>query len=58
MRILIFILSMVLLLASWYVMALSFNVPGYQAWVFSAGIILFTISVAIPFMSRGRRRSQ
>ena len=57
MRVLIFLLSIVLFLASWYVMALSFNVPGYQAWVFGGGILLFTLSIAIPFMSRGRRRS-
>ena len=57
MRVFIFVLSMVLFLASWYVMAQAFNVPGYEALIFTGGILLFTISIMIPFMARGRRRS-
>jgi len=57
MRILIFVISMVLFLASWYVMAQAFNNPGYEALIFTGGIILFTLSIMIPFMARGRRRS-
>ena len=57
MRVFIFVLSMVLFLASWFVMAQAFNVPGYEGLVFTGGIVLFTISIMIPFMARGRRRS-
>lgn len=57
MRIIIFVISMVLFLASWFVMAQAFNVPGYEGLVFTGGIILFTLSIMIPFMARGRRRS-
>jgi hypothetical protein len=55
MRVLIFLLSMILFLASWYVMAQAFNVPGYEAVIFGGGIVLFTLSIMIPFMARGRR---
>ena len=48
---------MILFLGSWYVMAQAFNNPGYEALIFSGGILLFTISIMIPFMARGRRRS-
>ena len=57
MRVVIFLLSMILFLGSWYVMAQAFNNPGYEALIFSGGILLFTISIMIPFMARGRRRS-
>ena len=57
MRVLIFVISMILFLASWYVMAQAFNVPGYEGLVFAGGFILFTLSIMIPFMARGRRRS-
>jgi uncharacterized protein (DUF486 family) len=57
MRVLIFVISMILFLASWYVMAQAFNNPGYEALIFSVGILLFTVSIMIPFMARGRRRS-
>jgi hypothetical protein len=48
---------MILFLASWYVMAQAFNNPGYEAIIFAGGIVLFTLSIMIPFMARGRRRS-
>lgn len=57
MRVLIFVISMILFLASWYVMAQAFNNPGYEALIFAGGIVLFTLSIMIPFMARGRRRS-
>lgn len=48
MRIVAFIISFVLFIASLYVFSLAFALPGFELPVFFGGIVLIVIAFAIP----------
>jgi hypothetical protein len=49
MRIIVFIVAFAMLLASQGLLALSFNVPGFQGFLFVAGVVLFAGAIAVAF---------
>jgi len=48
-KVLVFVLCFALFLASMWLFALAFQVPGYEIMLFIAGILGVSVSFAIPF---------
>ena len=48
MKIIGFVAALVFFLAGIYVLALAFQIPGYETLVFIGGILLIAVGVAIP----------
>ncbi len=49
MKVFVFVVAFVIFLASLYLFTLAFAVPGFEALIFSGGIIGVVIAFAIPF---------
>ena len=50
------IASLVLFLGGMYLFGFAFQVEGYEAWIFFAGIILVAIAMFIPTVLLGRSK--
>ena len=48
MKIIVFLVSLAIFVAGLYLMGSAFYVPGWEAWVFMAGILATCVSIAIP----------
>ena len=48
MKVVVFLVSLVIFVASLYVFSLAFAMPGLELPIFFAGIVLVTISFVIP----------
>lgn len=49
MRVILFLFSFITLIVSFWLMALSFSATENNFWIFTAGVLLSVVCLAVPF---------